>query len=479
MRKCVAGCMHATCRHNRNREYMNFYKNVMRVAVPIMIQNGITNLVGMLDNVMVGRLGTDAMSGVAIVNQLMFIFNLCIFGALSGIGIFTAQFYGKGDDDGIRHTVRQQVLVSVFLAIVGAAVFLFWGDPLIRLYLHSDGSGGSVEATFAHAKDYLTVMYAGLLPFALAQVYSSTLRNTGETMIPMEAGVAAVAVNLLGNYILIYGKLGAPRLGVAGAAVATVISRFAELAIVAVWTHRHTDRNPFIRGVYRRLFAIPAVLNRQVAMKGMPLLLNETFWAGAQAALTQNYSIRGLSAVAAVNISQTISNVFNVSFIAMGSAIAILLGQMLGAGEIERAKRDAHRLTRFSVVFCLAFGVVQFAIAGLFPHLYNTSQEVRRLASGLIRIGAVFMPVYAYVNAAYFIIRSGGKTVITFFFDSVYSWVVVIPAVYVAAHFTGLPLYGLFLIVQLTELIKCFIGYFLVKRGAWAVNLTRPLGNTG
>ncbi|MBQ7370998.1 MAG: MATE family efflux transporter, partial [Blautia sp.] len=150
---------------------MNFYKNVMRVAVPIMIQNGITNLVGMLDNVMVGRLGTDAMSGVAIVNQLMFIFNLCIFGALSGIGIFTAQFYGKGDDDGIRHTVRQQVLVSVFLAIVGAAVFLFWGDPLIRLYLHSDGSGGSVEATFAHAKDYLTVMYAGLLPFALAQVY--------------------------------------------------------------------------------------------------------------------------------------------------------------------------------------------------------------------------------------------------------------------------------------------------------------------
>ena len=444
----------------------------MRVAIPIMIQNGITNLVGMLDNIMVGQLGTDAMSGVAIVNQLMFIFNLCIFGALSGIGIFTAQFYGKGDSEGVRYTVRQQILVSVVLAILGAVVFLGWGDMLIRLYLHSDGSG-SVEATFRHAKEYLNVMYAGFLPFAISQVYSSTLRNTGETMIPMEAGVAAVLINLAGNYILIYGHFGAPRMGVVGAAAATVISRFAEMAIVVVWTHVHTQRNPFIRGVYGRLFDIPAVLNRQVAVKGMPLLMNEALWSGAQAALTQNYSIRGLSAVAAVNIYQTISNVFSVSFIAMGSAIAILLGQMLGAGQIEHARSEAHRLTAFSVVFCLAFAAVELLLSGVYPRLYNTSEEVRSLAVGLIRIGALFMPVYAYVNAAYFIIRSGGKTVVTFFFDSVYSWVVVIPAVFVAAHFTGLPLYALFLIVQLTEVVKCFIGHFLVKRGAWAVNLTR------
>ena len=450
----------------------NFYRRVMTIAMPIMIQNGITSFVGMLDNIMVGRLGTAPMSGVAIINQLLFIFYLCIFGGLSGIGIFTAQFYGKGDDDGVRYTFRMQVITAVLICAAGIAVLVAAGSPLIRLYLH-DGSAGSVEETFHYAKDYLWVMLAGLLPFALGQVYANTLRSTGETVVPMIAGVAAVFVNLTGNYILIYGKFGAPAMGVEGAALATVISRFVELAIAAGWTHRRRDRNPYIVGAYRRLFYIPGKLCQQMIIKSMPLLLNETLWAAAQATLVQNYSLRGLSAVAALNISSTITNVFNISFIAMGSAIAIILGQLLGANEIDQAKAESSKLTAFSIAICVAVGAVMFATAGLFPQIYNTSDEIRRLAEGLIRISAVFMPVYAFTNALYFTLRSGGRTGITFVFDSVYSWVFLVPVSYSLAHFTALPLLEMFFLVQLTEVVKCVLGYFMVRTGSWAQNLTQ------
>ena len=458
----------------RNRYFgsRDFYRRAMRVALPIMIQNGITNLVGMLDNIMVGRVGTDSMSGVAIVGQLMFIFNLCIFGGLAGIGIFTSQYYGSGDDDGIRYTVRMQVITAVLLTLLGTGLLLGFGDALIGFYLHSDGGIGNAQNTLHFAKSYLQVMLVGMLPFALGQMYSNTLRSTGETVIPMYAGLIAVVVNLVGNYILIYGKFGAPAMGVAGAALATVISRFVELFFVAAWTHLHTRDYPFIVGVYRALFNIPGPLVRQVTVRAMPLLLNETLWSGGQAMMNQCYSVRGLSVVAAINISSTISNVFNVSFIAMGSAVAIIVGQKLGAGEIEEAKDHARKLSAFTVLMCVGVGAALLVVAPLFPRIYNTSDEIRDLAAGLIRITAMFMPMYAYLNVTYFTVRSGGKTWIAFLLDSVFAWVFSVPFALFLAHFTAVPILPMFALVQAEELIKCGIGHWLIVHGNWAQNLT-------
>ena len=209
-----------------------FYRRLTRIAVPIMIQNGITNFVNLLDNIMVGQIGTDQMSGVAIVNQLTLIFNLVVFGGLAGIGIFTAQYFGKGDEEGVRYTFRAKILMAL---IITAAAFLILGagsTQFIQLYLHEDGSGGSTVLTMQYAKQYLQVMYASFLPFAFAAVYSDTLRETGETIVPMQAGLLAVTVNLAGNYVLIFGHFGAPALGVAGAAAATALSRFVELFLI-------------------------------------------------------------------------------------------------------------------------------------------------------------------------------------------------------------------------------------------------------
>ncbi|MGI6107384.1 MAG: MATE family efflux transporter [Lachnospiraceae bacterium] len=449
-----------------------FYQYVLGVAVPIMVQNGITNFVSMLDNIMIGLVGTNQMSGVSVVNQLLFVFNLCVFGGLAGIGIFTAQFYGSGDDEAVRYTFRFKLYISLALSLIGILIFCFGGDTLIRTFLKGDGSAADVEDTFHWAHSYLQVMLLGIVPFAIAQVYSGTLRETGETVVPMNAGIAAVLVNLFGNWVLIYGKLGAPAYGAPGAAAATVISRFVELGILVIWTHRHADRNRYIVGVYRSP-KVPLKLAKTMAVKGAPLLANETLWAGGMTVLTQNYSLRGLTVIAALNISQTISNVFNIAFIAMGNAIAIILGQLLGAGEMEKARDYARKLIFFSTTLCVGTGLLEIAIAPFFPRIYNTTEEVRHMASGLIMIAGAFSPMYAFENACYFTIRSGGKTLITFLFDSAFVWIASIPFLMFLVRCTDLPILPMYALVQSTELIKCLIGFILVKKGIWVQNLAK------
>ena len=448
----------------------DFYRHLLIIAIPIMIQNGITNFVGMLDNIMVGQVGTNQMSRVAIVNQLRFVYNLCIFGGISGAGIFAAQFYGKGDHKGVRECFRFKLIIVAVLTLLGILTFVVAGPSLIQLYLHEDGSGTSSAQTLLYAKQYMTVMLFDMLPFAISQAYAGTLRETDETVLPMKAGIVAVLVNLVFNYILIYGKLGAPALGVVGAAVATVMSRFVEMGIIVIWTHTHKEKNRFIEDAYKH-FEIPAELMKRMTIKGLPLLANETLWAAGQAVMMQNYSIRGLTVIAAMNISSTISNVFNIVFIAMGSAIAILIGQELGA-EKTGVMEDAYKMTFFAVICCMISGALMLCVAPFFPNIYNTDHEVRSLATSFIMVSACCMPMYAFENATYFTLRSGGKTFITFLFDSCFVWVFSIPLAYVLVHYTDMPITFLFLCCQMIELIKCLIGYALVKKGIWINNIT-------
>ncbi len=448
-----------------------FYKMVLTVAVPIMIQNGITNFVGLLDNIMVGRVGTVQMSGVAIVNQLLMVFNLAIFGAISGAGIFGAQFFGCKDHKGVQHTFRYKVYICLLILIVGSVVLLGWGEELILLYLHDEGGGmTALNETLYYGRQYLMIMLMGLPPFCVDQYYTSTLRECGETMLPMKSGIAAVLVNLVLNAILIFGLLGFPAMGVVGAAIATVISRYVQAAITVIWTHKHTEQMIFIKGAYAD-YKIPGHLVKKITVKGSPLMVNEILWSMGMATLMQCYSVRGLDTVAAMNISSTISNLFNVVFIAMGSAVAILVGQLLGAGKLEEAKETDTKLIAFSVMSCVAMGALLVICAPLFPMLYNTDAGVKTLAASFMRVAAVCMPMHGFLHAAYFTLRSGGKTVITFFFDSVFLWVVACPVAFILSRYTDMPIVPLYFICQLTDMIKCVVGFILLKKGVWINNL--------
>lgn len=448
----------------------NFYRMVLAVAVPIMIQNGITNFVSLLDNIMIGRIGTEQMSGAAIVNQLFFVYNLCIFGGVSGAGIFTAQYFGQKNHEGVRQTFRYKLWLSLILTIGTVILFLTAGGSLINMYLSGDGTAQELADTLRYGKQYLYIMLLGLPPFMMVQVYASTLRECGETVLPMKAGVTAVLVNLVFNYILIYGKFGFPVLGVRGAAVATVISRYVELTIVLGWTHTHTEENPFVKGLYSTL-KVPALLTKKILIKGTPLLVNETLWASAVAMLVQCYSVRGLNVVAALNISNTINNVFNIVFIALGDSVAIIVGQLLGAGDMKKARDTDNKMIAFSVMCCTAVAMVMLLAAPFFPALYNTNAQAKELAKYFIMVTAICMPQNAFLHASYFTLRSGGKTIITFLFDSVFIWCVSVPIAFCLSRFTGLHVIAIYALVQMADLIKCVIGFILVKKGVWMQNI--------
>lgn len=449
----------------------DFYKSMLAVMLPILVQNAITNFISLLDNIMVGMVGTEQMSGVSIVNQLLFVFYLCIFGAVSGAGLFTAQFFGKRDHDGVRHTFRFKLYSCLILFAGAMALLLFCGDPLIMLYLHEGGETGDLALTLQYAKQYLAISLIGLLPYTVTQIYAGTLREIGHTVPPMLSGILGVVINLALNYVLIFGKFGAPALGVAGAAIATVISRFAECAAVMLWTHLRSEKCQFIKGAYRSYY-IPAHLVKRILIMGTPLLINETLWAAGQAMLLQCYSVRGIAAVSAINISNTVSNTFSVLFMAVGSAIAICLGHLLGAGKTDEARDAARKMIAFSLFMGTLSGILVAVCAPFFPHLYNTTSEVRSIAVVLTLITAATAPLHAYLNASYFTLRSGGKTVITFLFDSGYVWCVNVVIAFTLAHFTALPVTLVFLFTQGIDILKAILGTVLVSNGSWATNIT-------
>lgn len=447
-----------------------FYKMVFVIAIPIMIQNGITNFVNMLDNIMIGQIGTEAMSGVSIVNQILFVYNLCLFGAVSGAGIFTAQYYGQKNTDGIRHTVRFKLWAVIIITILTVLLCTFSGQSLINIYLTGEGSAASIQATMTSGREYMLFMLAGLPFFMITQVYGSTLRECGQTILPMKAGVAAICINLVFNYLLIYGKFGFPMLGVKGAAIATVLSRVIEAAIIVVSVHRNTAKNPFVIGLYRSI-AIPRDVIRRIAIKGTPLLLNETLWSAGMATLAGCYSLKGLHVVAALNISNTISNLFHISFIAMGDAVAIIVGQILGTGDMKKAKETDTRIIVFAVLLCSLVAVFMFGIAPVFPEFYKTTEEVKQLAVKLIMISALFVPQHALLNTSYFTLRAGGKTLIAFFFDSVFIWCVSVVLAFSLAKCTPLSILWIYFFVQLADGVKAVIGVILVKKGVWLHNI--------
>ena len=448
----------------------SFYRKTLAIAIPMIIQNTVTHLVNLLDNLMVGSLGTEQMSGVAIVNMFIFVFNLAVFGAISGAGIFTAQFNGRGDVEGVRNTLRIKFIICLIVGIAGVGIIGGFGDFLIGSFLH-EGTDGDLALTMAAGKSYLTFIVIGLIPFALSQVYASTLRETGQTVIPMIASVASIATNFVFNGLLIFGLFGFPKLGVVGAAIATSLSRFVELAILAIYTHTHKKKLPFVVGVFRH-FRVPMALVKQVAIKGTPILLNEIFWSLSVTMCNQCYSTRGLDVVAAINISFTLQNLLSVAYFALSSSIAIIVGNLLGAGKFDEAKDADRKLLAFAVFAGMIMMGIQLSLSGVFPLLYETTAEVRALSGYVMRCFAFTMPAAALATSMYYTIRSGGRVYITMLFDSVYAWTIVMPVVFVLSYFTVLPITFLLPIVLVVENLKLIPGLILVNKGIWVRQLS-------
>ena len=338
---------------------------VLAIAIPIMIQNGITNFVSLLDNIMVGQIGTEQMSGVAIVNQLIFVYNLCSFGGVSGAGIFTAQYFGQKDDEGIRHTFRFKLWVSAILTALVIVIFIIGGESLIQIYLNGSSDGGDLAAALRYGRQYMLVMLCGLPAFMMVQTYASTLRECGETMVPMKAGVTAVLVNLVFNYLLIYGKFGFPKLGVVGAAIATVTAQ-ALSVVFAVLLLIKKDL-PFT--IKKSDFRLNPQCKRFLQI-GLPLALQEFLTQLSFLALCAFVNRLGLEASSGYGVACKIVNFAMLVPSSLMQSMASFVSQNVGAGKTKRAKQSMFTGIGVGLaVGCLVFVLVMFkgdVVAGIF-----------------------------------------------------------------------------------------------------------------
>lgn len=441
---------------------------VLAICIPIVIQNGFTNLASLLDNIMIGQLGTLSMSGVSITNQLLQVFNVTIFGAMSGPGIFMAQFYGKKNKEGVENCFRIKLMIGLIITILAIFLFYTFGNQLISLYLN-DNSSDSLK-TLNYGMNYLKIMLIGLIPFVITQVYSSSLRETGNTVLPMIASIIAVIVNFCINYILIFGRFGFPQLGVTGAAIGTVVSRVAEMSINIIGG----SRNLYLKDAIK-MKKVPFDTTKEMLKRGLPLLCNEILWSISIALISQSYSTRGIIAVAAINITTTVTNFFMIVCYAMGNSISIVVGQQLGAGEIEKAKDYDLKMLFMNFVMCLAIGIVLFNVSSLIPQIYNTSLEVKALASQLLKIAACMLPIISIYYSSYFTMRAGGKTFLTFLFDSGYTFVFTFMSALLLTRLTSLPILTIYLLVQCVDIPKATLGLILVRKGIWVHNIVSDL----
>ena len=449
-----------------------FYREVLALAVPMAIQNAISNVVSLLDNVMVGSVGTMQMSAVAIVNQLMLVFYLSIFGATAGAGIYGAQFFGKGDHEGVRVAMRFKLVLTLAFAVLATGIFVFFGEPLIKLYLSEGTTAAEAAETLSYAREYMHIMLIGMVPFSITQCYASMLREISHTKPPMVASISAMAVNFVFNGLLIFGLFGFPKLGVVGAAIATVMSRFVEMAIVMITAHKGKNIKAYFERLYSH-FRIPKKLAGDMGKKAVPLVANEFAWSIAQAAILQTYSLRGLGVVAALNIANTISMVFIQFFFSLGGAASIMVGQRLGADDMDGAKLTAYRMLCLTLEVSLGVGLLLCGLAPFIPQIYNTTDEIKAMAMWMLIIMGLYAPVSGMANSLYFTLRSGGKAFITFIFDSGFNLVITLTVVNLIIRLTDLPILPVYVIAYGLEIIKCIIGFAILKSGIWAHNLVK------
>ena len=444
-----------------------FYKMLFIIVIPIVLQQFITQFVSLLDNLMIGQLGDSEMTGVSLANQLLFVFNLTVFGSLAGASIFGAQYFGSNNKDGYHETIRFKWLMGVIIFVISTLIFVIFSEQLISSFITTNENDSTDPViVLSSGKMYLLIMLIGNLPFIIKEIYSTSLRELKETFFPMVSGVIAIVVNLLFNYFLIFGTFGFPKLGIVGAAIATVLSRFVEMILVVTYTHIKKNKFTFFVGVYKRLIvklsSVKLFLPRSVL-----LLTNELLWSLALTFILQCFSYRGLDIVAAFNISNTINNVFITIGTSLGIATGIIIGNLLGASEEEEAKNASFVTLGFSVVVSVIFAAIMIGCAFVVPNLYKASPYIKDMARDLMIIAAISLPVQAFNTCCYFILRAGGKVILTMFFDCIYIWLVRFPVALIFCYFTKMDVRTVFALCWLTELLKSFFGYAMINRGIW------------
>ncbi len=438
-----------------------FYQRLFALSVPLVLQQLITASIQIVDNVMVGQLGETAIGAVGVVNQLFFVVIISSFGVMSGSTIYMAQYFGAKNKDKLQQTFHFTILAALAVGVVAFVLFSFADALLIGVFTQN------VETT-ALAQDYIAIIRFGLFAFAVSIAISSSLRVVGITKPILWISVITIILNTILNAILIFGLFGVPAFGVVGAAIATLIARVVE-ALLSLWYLM--KRQTIFKLQLRKLLQIEFSVAKAVVIIGLPLLLNEFLWSMGQTTYLYAYSTRGDSALAAMNVTNTISQITFVMFQAIGTAAAVFVGNKLGENSLEEAELNAKRLIFIATMIAVIVGLIQFGLSFYVLDLYSVSEVTKQAAQFNIRVNSLFVPLYTMNVTIFFIIRSGGDTVSTFLMDSGFMWVVAVPVALALAFFTTLPITIMFLLIQGTEFLKVAFAFNRFFQRRWIKNL--------
>lgn len=461
--------MEITSRPNLLRRVIDFYRDreyftlLIKIALPIALQNFIMSALNMVGSVMIGQLGETMVAAVGVANQIFFLMNLLVFGVISGAAIFTAQFWGKRDVPSIRKVMA----LSVSLAVIGALSFFVLAEAFPSFIL---GIYSKDTAVIAAGSEYLRIMAFSFVFFAITASYGSVLRSTGDVRTPLVVSISALGLNTLLSYLLIFGKFGLPVLGIRGAGVGIVVARVVECLALLILTYRYNlpaaARLQDARGI--SLAFVKPVLHRI-----LPVTLNELLWAFGATAYSVIYARIGTSAMAAVSIAGSIDQLALVLFFGISNACAILVGNRIGAGEPVTAYRYAARSLGLGISLGVVMGGVVLLVNRPILGLYKVSPEVLALTQRLLIMVASFLWL-RISNVIYYvgILRSGGDTRYAFIFDVGTIWLVGVPLAAFAAFVLHLPVYWVYLFVMSDELSKSIAGFLRLLSKKWIHDLT-------
>jgi len=442
-----------------------FLKTIFQTAFPIAMQFFLASAVNLIDVVMIGSLGDSAVAAAGGANQIFFLLNLMLFGINSGASVFLSQFWGTQDLKNVRRTMGMMYLlgsVAVTLFTLGAVLV---PEVLVSFYVHE-------EPALSMSASYLRIVGVSYPVTAVSMILSMVCRCTGDVKIPTRASILSITINVAGNALLIFGLCGFPALGLNGAAIATAIARTAECLFLLLIVYK--NRLPGAAKL-KELFAFARSFVSKYIKTAWPVLLNEILWSTGVSLYSVAYGMLGTSALAAVQISNTVIQLLFVFTRGLSNACGIFIGRTVGAGDRDKAIDYGYRFSLLLPVTGFLTGLVVIAIHPLFLALYQVTPETLAMARTLLILQALMMTVKADSMALVVgIFRAGGDTLFACLLDTGTVWLVGVPLGFLAVHLSA-PLWGVALCVYCDDIAKVAVGFVHLFRENWVKNVTAQI----
>ncbi len=440
-----------------------FHRALFSLAIPIMLQNLINSSVNMIDTVMIGRLGTAEIAAVGLANNFFFLMNMILFGAVSGGGVFAAQFWGKKDIAGIRKNFGLCLIIVFAIASLFTGVSLFAPRTILSLYSRD-------PMVVELGSLYLRTVAPCFIPFGISFVFTLMMRTIEKVKLSMTATFISLSLNVCLNALLIFGLGPFPELGIRGAAIATVIARFVELLILVTTAYA---RKYAIAGTFRELFAIDARFVSRYFAIAFPVIVNELLWSLGVSMQNLIFARTGTDAFAAFNIVNTLSQLTWVVFIGLGNGCSVLIGKRIGEGREDAARAYSRYITSFAplMAFCIAF--LLLPLSRLVPVLFKVEPAVLGTVSSMIMLLALSYPFRAFnMSMVIGVCRAGGDTVFSVFYDLFFMWTFALPLGAAASFAFGLPAWAVYACIASEDVLKVLPGWLRLRSGKWLHNVT-------